>query len=122
MGCAILIAGCTGLSGVPDAARKAILEQYSKLKQANGWMVSTASGHYGTDYLSRALVVYIGVGGNLPEDAFYPIARFDGDGKMLNGGSRYVLHSRKRIFRRLIHGDSGPSRCTTANIFWSQTP
>jgi DNA sulfur modification protein DndE len=85
-----------GLARAPDAARKAILAQYSKLKQANGWMVSTASGHYGTDYLSRALVAYIGVGGNAPEDAFYPIARFDGDGKTLNGRNRYVLHFTKQ--------------------------
>ena len=85
-----------GLARVPEAARKAILAQYSALKQANGWMVSTASGHYGTDYLSRALVAYIGVGGNAPEDAFYPIARFDADGKPLNGRNRYVLHFTKQ--------------------------
>jgi hypothetical protein len=81
-----------GLSRVPEAARKKILGQYATLKQANGWMVSTGSGHYGTDYLQRALIAYIGVGGNLPEDAFYPIARFDGDGKPLNGADRYIMH------------------------------
>ena len=83
------------LSRVPEAAHKKILEQYATQKQANGWMVSTGSGHYGTDYLQRALVAYIGVGGNLPADAFYPIARFDGDGKPLNGANRYVMRFAK---------------------------
>ena len=31
-------------------------------------------------------------GGNLPADAFYPIARFDSEGKLLNGANRYVMH------------------------------
>jgi hypothetical protein len=81
-----------GLSRVPETARKAILGHYARQKLANGWIMSTGSGHYGTDYLQRALVAYIGVGGNLPADAFYPIARFDGDGKALNGASKYVMH------------------------------
>jgi hypothetical protein len=81
-----------GLSRVPEIAHKEILGHYARQQQANGWIVSTGSGHYGTDYLQRALVAYIGVGGNLPADAFYPIARFDGDGKVLNGASGYVMH------------------------------
>jgi len=81
-----------GLSRVPETARRRIMGHYARQKLTNGWMMSTGSGHYGTDYLQRALVAYIGVGGNLPVDAFYPIARLDGDGKVLNGESRYVMH------------------------------
>ena len=99
-----------GLSRVPETARKEILGQYARQRQANGWMVSTGSGHYGTDYLQRALVAYIGVGGNLPADAFYPIARFDGDGKVLNGASRYVM--------RLTQADVPPIH---PQGFWSVT-
>jgi hypothetical protein len=84
-----------GLSRVPATARKKILGHYAAQKQANGWIVSTGSGHYGTDYLQRALVAYIGVGGNLPADGFYPIARFDGEGKVLNSASRYMMHFTK---------------------------
>jgi hypothetical protein len=84
-----------GLSRVPAMARKKILGHYAAQKQANGWIVSTGSGHYGTDYLQRALVAYIGVGGNLPADGFYPIARFDGEGKVLNSASRYMMHFTK---------------------------
>jgi DNA sulfur modification protein DndE len=84
-----------GLLRVPETARNKIMGHYTTQKHANGWMVSTGSGHYGTDYLQRALIAYIGVGGNLPADAFYPIARFDGDGKVLNGASRYMMHFTK---------------------------
>jgi DNA sulfur modification protein DndE len=84
-----------GLSRVPEAAHQKIIGYYAKQKHANGWIVSTGSGHYGTDYLQRALVAYIGVGGNLPADGFYPIARFDGDGKLLNGANRYTMHFTK---------------------------
>jgi hypothetical protein len=84
-----------GLSRVPGPAHKKILGHYGAQKQANGWIVSTGSGHYGTDYLQRALVAYIGVGGNLPADGFYPISRFDGDGKPLNSANRYVMHFTK---------------------------
>ena len=84
-----------GLARVPEAAHKQILGHYAQQRQANGWMISTGSGRYGTDYLQRALVAYIGVGGNLPEDAFYPISRTDGDGNVLNGANRYVMRFRQ---------------------------
>ena len=80
-----------GLSRVPEAARGQIQGHYARQKQANGWIVSTGSGCYGTDYLQRALVAYIGVGGNLPADSLSPIARLDGHGKMLTGASSYVM-------------------------------
>jgi DNA sulfur modification protein DndE len=99
-----------GLSRVPETARRQILGHYARQRQANGWMVSTGSGHYGTDYLQRALVAYIGVGGNLPADAFYPIARFDGDGRVLNGANKYVM--------RLTHADIPPIH---PQGFWSLT-
>ena len=87
-----------GLSRVPEAARKKIIGHYANQKVVNGWIVTTGltgSGRYGTDYLQRALIAYVGVGGNVPEDALYPIARLDGDGKLLNGASRYVIHFTK---------------------------
>src|ERR1700716_4160550 len=52
-----------GLLRVPETAHRKILGHYAAQKQANGWIVSTGSGHYGTDYLQRALVAYVGVGG-----------------------------------------------------------
>jgi hypothetical protein len=87
-----------GLSRVPEAARKKIIEHYASQHMANGWIVTKGlygSGRYGTDYMQRALIAYVGAGGNVPEDAVYPIARVDVDGKLLNGASRYVVHFTK---------------------------
>jgi hypothetical protein len=56
---------------------------------------STGSGHYATDYVQRARIAYIGVGGNLPAVAFYPIAQFDRNGKALNGAHHFFVHVTK---------------------------
>ena len=66
------------------------------LNVQNGWIIPPMQlGRYGTNYAFRALVALIGFGANLPEDAIYPMARVDGDGKPLNGAQRYVLHFAK---------------------------
>jgi hypothetical protein len=75
----------------------------------NGWRVPPMIlGKYGTDYGARAVVALIGLGANLPDDAVYPTAFVDGDGKPLNGANRYVLHFEK---------DQTPP----VNAFWSVT-
>lgn len=61
----------------------------SELK--NGWAISYGLGTYGTRYLVRAAISWIGLGANLPEDAIYPLTRVDSDGEPLTGASRYVL-------------------------------
>ena len=38
----------------------------------NGWMFTTKTGIYGTDYIQRALITAIGLGANRPQDAIYP--------------------------------------------------
>ncbi len=53
------------------------------------------AGAYGTNYLQRAFLNLQGPGWNLPEDAVYPIARVDGDGRKLNGAHEYVIHIAK---------------------------
>ncbi len=90
-----------GLSRVPEAARRKIIGHYAGQHMANGWIVTKGlygSGRYGTDYLQRALIAYVGAGGNVPEDATYPIARLDSEGKLLDGANRYVLHFTKADF------------------------
>ena len=78
-------------------------------KSVNGWNVPPGTvGKYGTNYGFRAVISLIGLGANLPADAIYPNAFFDGDGNPLAGDHRYVVHFDK--------GETPP-----ANAFWSIT-
>jgi len=58
----------------------------------NGWYFTTKTGLYGTDYLQRAKITFIGLGANKPQDAIYLVAKVDLTGKTLNGNSDYVVH------------------------------
>jgi hypothetical protein len=77
-------------------------------KKVNGWDVMTNLGRYGTDYLFRSVVALVGLGANLPEDAIYPRATEDTDGRPLNGANSYLVHFPK--------GQLPP-----VNAFWSLT-
>ncbi len=61
----------------------------------NGWMFTTKTGLYGTDYLQRALVTAIGLGANRPQDAIYPTSETDSEGKAYDGSQKYVMHFEK---------------------------
>ena len=74
----------------------------------NGWMFTTKTGLYGTDYLQRALITAIGLGANRPQDAVYPTSEDGCDGKPYDGANKYVMHFPK--------GQMPP-----ANGFWSLT-
>ena len=75
----------------------------------NGWRVPPMIlGNFGSEYGVRAVVALIGLGANLPEDAVYPSAFVDADGKPLDGANRYVIHFDK---------DATPP----VNAFWSIT-
>ncbi len=57
----------------------------------NGWVVSKGLGHYGTDYMKRAVVAAFGWPANLQEDAVYPFTETDSEGKPLTGANKYTL-------------------------------
>jgi hypothetical protein len=60
---------------------------------ANGWQMNTDTmGVYGDNYLKRAVVAMMGLGANPAEDAVYPFAASDADGRPIDGEDRYVLH------------------------------
>ena len=101
-----------GQSYVPSAQSKAVQEAIAaapaealpRIKAAwshagvlaNGWRTNlTAIGTYGTDYLHRAGVAFGGLGANAPEDAVYPTAFADSEGRPLDSGRRYVMHFTK---------------------------
>jgi hypothetical protein len=98
------------LERAPDAARDLMLRKAPTIaRNVNGWLLSTDTvGVYGNYYLKRAMVAYVGLGANLPEDAVYPLNLGDVTGKPLNGSANYTL--------RFAKGQLPP-----AEVFWSVT-
>ncbi len=84
--------------GMDKAARKIFnllgTAQYD-MKTVNGWLLPLNLGKYGTDYSTRAFVAYMGLGALTADDAIYPSAFVDGDGKVLDGANKYVMHFEK---------------------------
>ena len=77
-------------------AQQAIRDEEPKLgERVNGWNLSRDLGRYGTEYTYRAAWTFFGVGGNLVEDAFYPLSLVDADGRRYDGTNRYVLRFSK---------------------------
>lgn len=60
-------------------------------RKSNGWQLLTDVGRYGTEYLWRAAVALVGLGANLPDDALYPRALADSEGRPLTGEGRYEI-------------------------------
>ena len=75
------------------------------LETENGWVVIPDNfANYGTDYLTRAGIALIGLGGIWPIDILYPVAFMDVDDQTLDAASRYVLHFDK--------GQTPPAKAT----------
>ena len=80
---------------IPQVGFDRIMLQFKlnkELKDINGWMFTTKTGLYGTDYLMRAFVTAIGLGANRPQDAVYPTSLKDADGRAYDGANKYVMH------------------------------
>jgi hypothetical protein len=82
------------IKAVPKLAQVKIMEYFKQAgKPVNGWMFTTKTGVYGTQYLDRALITAIGLGANRPQDAVYPTGEKDADGNDFDGASKkYVVH------------------------------
>lgn len=94
---------------IPETAQKKILGHFKAAgSDIEGWIFTTKAGVYGTDYLQRAFIAAIGLGANRPQDAVYPTAEVDADGKPFSGAKAYAIHFPK--------GQTPP-----ANAFWSIT-
>ncbi|HLA58790.1 MAG TPA: DUF1254 domain-containing protein [Puia sp.] len=79
------------------------------IKPVNGWSVAFKGfGNSGTDYKLRALVAFLGLGANIPEDAVYPTSAVDSAGNPYSGANKYIMHFAK--------GETPP-----VNAFWSLT-
>lgn len=74
----------------------------------NGWLVNAATGVYGTNYLFRAGVTQLGFGANVGQEALYPVAYIDMQGKHLTGANNYTVHF-------------NPGQTPPVKAFWSIT-
>jgi len=99
-----------GLAKAPEEAQQLMTWKVPTMARVvNGWSMNTDTmGVYGNYYLKRAIVAQMGLGANVPEDAFYPINLADESGKPLDGANKYILHFDK--------GATPP-----ADAFWSVT-
>lgn len=83
-------------SAIPLAQKKIANDIYRAPRLVNNWrMISEPVGTYGAAYLNRAGIALMGLGANVPEDAIYPTATTDADGKPFDSGSKYALHFTK---------------------------
>ncbi len=81
------------LQSVPKLAFEKIMVDFKQAgRPMNGWVFTTKTGIYGTDYLQRALITAIGLGANRPQDAVYPTSETDAAGQPYDGANKYVLH------------------------------
>jgi len=94
--------------GVAQGKAAMAAEMKSLGKMANHWGLTYDMGRYGTKYAYRAAWTFVGIGGNMIEDAFYPLALNDADGKPLSGEHRYTLTFKKGAW-------------PPADAFWSMT-
>ena len=92
--------------GVAQAQK--LLPQTQRGKNINGWDMALDLGKYGTKYPYRAAWTFYAVGGNLAEDAVYPFAEKDADGKPLVAANKYRLTFTKE-------------QIPPVNAFWSVT-
>ncbi|MBX3358196.1 MAG: DUF1254 domain-containing protein [Phycisphaeraceae bacterium] len=84
------------LQTVPKLGVEKIMDQFKVAgRNENGWIFTTKTGVYGTDYLQRAAVTYFGLGANRPQDAVYPTSETQLDGKPYSGDHKYTIHFEK---------------------------
>jgi len=62
------------------------------LKLKEGWLYTTKTGLYGTNYQQRALITAIGLGANRPQDAIYPTSTGPDLLQKYSGAKKYVMH------------------------------
>ena len=81
---------------IPEVSQGRIMAHFltrdGDMTRVNGWSYTTKAGVYGTSYLQRALVTYIGLGANRPQDAVYPTSLKPSLLENYSGANKYVMH------------------------------
>jgi hypothetical protein len=78
---------------IPRWLKEGIVAGDAKLE--NGWLFTTKAGTYGTNYVQRAMITWIGLGANRPQDAVYPTSEGPDAIKKYSGEKKYVMHFEK---------------------------
>jgi hypothetical protein len=95
-------------TGITEGQKMIDAEVANAGTKVNGWLYAIPTGVYGTNYLFRAAVTQIGLGANIAQEALYPIAFTDSQGKPLTGANNYIIHF-------------NPGQTPPVNAFWSIT-
>jgi hypothetical protein len=80
---------------LPQLSFDRIKLQLTALKRENGWLFTTKTGVYGTDYIQRAFITAFGLGANRPQDAVYPMSQRASLLEAYEGGNKYTLRFEK---------------------------
>jgi hypothetical protein len=80
---------------LPQVSYDRIMLQLLTIKRKNGWLFSTETGLYGTDYGQRALITAVGLGANRPQDAVYPMSQRSSLFEPYEGAHNYILRFAK---------------------------
>jgi hypothetical protein len=80
---------------LPQLSYDRIMLHARSLKRENGWIFTTKTGLYGTDYLQRAFITAVGLGANRPQDAVYPMSQRASLLEAYEGGNKYTLRFEK---------------------------
>jgi hypothetical protein len=80
---------------LPQLSFDRIKLQLTSLKRENGWLFTTKTGVYGTDYLQRAFITAFGLGANRPQDAVYPMSQRASLLEAYEGEHNYTLRFAK---------------------------
>jgi len=103
-----------GLAAAPEPAQEKVMDWMKEgivagdLELEDGWLFTTRTGVYGTNYRQRAFITAIGLGANRPQDAVYPTSEGPGVLGNYDGAKRYVMRFEK-------------GRLPPVNGFWSLT-
>ncbi len=77
---------------IPFAQRKIRDHATRAARIMNGWvLMASPIGTYGTDYLKRALIAFMGLGATTVEDAIFPTAFTMADGSPFDSDAKYEV-------------------------------
>jgi len=90
------------------AEASALVAKVARSRRARPWVLASRAGRYGSDYLTRALTAYIGLGALATSEAIYGAGHFDADAQPLDGRRDYTLRF-------------APGQLPPVDAFWSVT-